>query len=182
MKDLLQYASDWLENKRTQYATCIVTYARGNQTAQVPATVGKTIFEVDEGFNVLLRYESRDFLILTTDLVLGGLKTLPQKGDRIRETQDDTVYVYEVTAPGKEPAWRFCDPWRKTLRIHTKQTAILTTIFDAGNLFSFNAATYKAWTFKAWISGSGTAGCKNLASLGAMTFRARIFKAWTSNN
>ena len=182
MIDLLQKASEWLENKRTKYATCVVTYARGSQTAQVPATVGKTVFEVDEGFNILLRYEARDFLILTVDLVLGGIKTLPQKGDRIYETQDDTIYTYEVLAPGKEPCWRFSDPWRKTLRIHTKQTAAQTTIFDAGNLFSFNAAAYKARTFKAWTSGSGTVGCKNLASFGTLTFKARIFKAWISGN
>jgi len=25
-----------------------------------------------------------------------------------------------VMAPGKEPAWRYSDPYRKTLRIHTK--------------------------------------------------------------
>ena len=55
---------------------------RGNQTAQVPATVGKTVFEVDEGFNVLLRYESRDFLILAADLVLGGKMRCHKKGDQ----------------------------------------------------------------------------------------------------
>jgi hypothetical protein len=148
MKDLLQYASKWLENKRTQFAAQMVTYSRGNQTAQVPATVGKTVFEVDEGFNVLLRYESRDFLILTAALVLGGIKTLPQKGDRIRETQGDTVYIYEVTAPGKEPAWRFSDPWRKTFRIHTKQTAV----FCHRNLFTFNATAFRAITLKPWTS------------------------------
>ena len=150
MVDLLQKASEWLENKRTQYATCLVVYARGNQNAQLPATMGKTVFEIDEGFNVLLRYESRDFLILTADLVLGGKNTLPQKGDRIYETHGEAIYVYEVTAPGKEPAWRSSDAWRKTLRIHTKQTAVLCY----RNLFPFNAAAFRAVTFKPWTGGN----------------------------
>ena len=67
------------------------------------------------------KIESRDFLILTADLVLAGAATLPQRGDRIKETSGDKVYVYEVLAPGKEPHYRFSDPYRKTLRIHSKQ-------------------------------------------------------------
>ena len=49
---------------------------------------------------------------------------MPQRGDRIRETQGQQVFVYEVTAPGKEPVWRYSDPYRKTLRVHTKQTDV----------------------------------------------------------
>jgi hypothetical protein len=148
MIDLLEKASEWLENKRTKFAARIVTYSRGTQTVQIPAAVGKTVFEVDEGFSVLLRYEARDFLILAADLVFGGKNTLPQKGDRIYETQAEAIYVYEVTAPGKEPAWRFSDPWRKTLRIHTKQIAVLLS----RNSFPFNAAAFHALTFKPWTS------------------------------
>jgi hypothetical protein len=70
---------------------------------------------------VLVRHESRDFLLLAADLVLDGTSTLPQRGDRIYESQGDQTYVYEVTAPAKEPCWRYSDPYRKTLRIHTKQ-------------------------------------------------------------
>jgi hypothetical protein len=148
MIDLLEKASEWLENKRTKFAARIVTYSRGTQTVQIPATVGKTVFEVDEGFNVLLRYEARDFLVLASDLILCGKNALPQKGDRIYETQGEAIYVYEVAAPGKEPAWRFSDPWRKTLRIHTKQTAVLCN----RNLFPFNAAAFRALTFKPWAT------------------------------
>ena len=121
MTDLLQQASDWLEAKRTQYASRVVTYARGAQSVEVLATIGKTTFEVDDGYGVLVRHESRDFLILTADLVLDAEQVLPQRGDRIRETQNQTVFIYEVSAPGKEPCWRYSDPYRKTLRIHTTE-------------------------------------------------------------
>jgi hypothetical protein len=119
--DLLEKASNWLEEKRTRHASRAITYARGGQSAELPATVGKTTFEVDDGYGVLVRHESRDFLVLAADLVLGDAPELPKRGDRIKETQGETVFVYEVTAPGKEPCWRYSDPYRKTLRIHTAQ-------------------------------------------------------------
>jgi hypothetical protein len=121
MADMLQQASNWLEEKRTRHASREVTYARGAQSVDLPATIGKTTFEVDDGYGVLVRHESRDFLVLAADLIPGGVAALPQRGDRIRETQGDTVFVYEVTAPGNEPCWRYSDPYRKTLRVHTKQ-------------------------------------------------------------
>ncbi len=120
MADLLQQASDWLEEKRTQHASRVISYVRGAQSVDLLATIGKTTFEVDDGYGVLVRHESRDFLVLAADLMLDGAPVLPQRGDRVRETQGQQVFVYEVTAPGKEPCWRYSDPYRKTLRIHSK--------------------------------------------------------------
>ena len=124
MSDLLEKASNWLEEKRTQHVSRVVSYARGVQSVDVPATIGRTTFEVDDGFGVLVCCESRDFLILASDLVLAGETQTPQRGDRIRETQDQQTFVYEVTAPGKEPCWRWSDSYRKTLRIHSKQVEV----------------------------------------------------------
>lgn len=125
--NLLERASNWLEDRRTQHATSSVTYQRANDTVVVAASVGRTTFEVDNGFGVVERTESRDFLVLTDDLVLGGTRTLPERGDRVRETQGATTFVYEVMAPGKEPHWRYSDLYRRTLRIHTKHVATETT-------------------------------------------------------
>jgi hypothetical protein len=126
MTDLLQQASIWLEEKRAQHAAQSVCYVRGSQLVNMPATIGKTTFEVDDGYGVLVRSESRDFLVLAADLLLDGKSTLPQRGDQIRETQSQQFFVYEVTAPGKEPCWRYSDLYRQTLRIHTKQVATET--------------------------------------------------------
>lgn len=119
--DVLRQASDWLEEQRTRHAASMVEYVRGDQSVELAATIGKTTFEVDDGYGVLVRHESRDFLVLAADLILGGQMTTPERGDRIRETQGDRTYVYEVLAPGKEPCWRYSDAFRKTFRIHTKQ-------------------------------------------------------------
>lgn len=124
--NLLERASNWLEDRRTEHATNSVTYQRANDTVVVSASIGRTIFDVDNGFGVVERTEARDFLVLTDDLVLGGARTLPERGDRVRETQGTTTFVYEVMAPGKEPHWRYSDPYRKTLRIHTKHVSTET--------------------------------------------------------
>ncbi|MBL7044310.1 MAG: hypothetical protein ISR77_37135 [Pirellulaceae bacterium] len=121
MTDILQRGSDWLQDQRHKHATRTVTYERGVDTVDLAGTIGRTIFEIDNGHGLLERIESRDYLVLAIDLVLGGSLVLPQRGDRIREAQNGTTYVYEVMSPGKEPHWRWSDPYRKTLRIHTKQ-------------------------------------------------------------
>lgn len=120
MANLLEQGSDWLESMRHRHAAMEVRYVRESEGVFLRATVGRTVFEVENGRGVLERTESRDFLVLAKDLILGGHPTLPERGDKVRETKDGTVYVYEVMAPGKEPHFRYSDPYRKTLRIHTK--------------------------------------------------------------
>jgi len=115
MTDLLAKGSEWLEAERTKHMTRSVTYQRGTESVALAATVGQTIFRIDNGYGVQKHYESRDYLVLAADLPF-----LPKAGDRIRETDGGKVFVYEVMAPGNEPAWRYSDPYRKTLRIHTK--------------------------------------------------------------
>jgi hypothetical protein len=100
-----------------------VLYRRGAEQVAVKATIGKTEFELDDGSGVVVRIQSRDYLIQSADLVLGGVPSLPVAGDRIRETHGATTFVYEVNAPSNEPHYRFSDPFRKLLRIHTKHVA-----------------------------------------------------------
>ena len=69
------------------------------------------------------RVESRDFLVRTADLDLGAGPILPRAGDQVRETVGLSVFVYEVNAPGGQPPFRYSDPYRRVLRIHTKHIA-----------------------------------------------------------
>ena len=48
----------------------------------------------------------------------------PQAGDKIAEVLGAELVIYEVMAPGREPCWRYSDPYRITLRIHTKQVDV----------------------------------------------------------
>ncbi len=125
MVDLLEKGSAWLEDQRHAHMSRPVVYQCGAESVELSATVGRTVFEqVDEaGGGVIHRIESRDFLVLRSDLVLAGVQTLPQAGDRIRDRDGGGTQVYEVMAPGNEPPFRYSDPYRKTLRIHTKHVA-----------------------------------------------------------
>jgi hypothetical protein len=123
MTDLLDKGSAWLEGQRKKHATREVTYRRGANAVVVKATIGRTLFEQDDGAGVIIRTQVRDYLIDSADLVLGGQPTLPEKGDRIDETDAGQKYVHEVLPLGNEPHWRYSDPYRRTLRIHTKLVA-----------------------------------------------------------
>jgi len=122
MPDLLKSASAWLEGKRHEHMSVPVTYSRGDASVELMATVGRTVFEVRDDYGVLEKTESRDYLVRAEDLVPDGVQVLPERGDEIREANGGKVFVYEVMAPGKEPHWRYSDPYRQTLRIHTKFT------------------------------------------------------------
>lgn len=120
MANLLQTGSDWLADQLKTHATVDVFYRQGAEQVAVKATIGRTIFELADQYGIVQKVESRDYLIQAADLILAGGTVLPQRGDRIRETQGGKTFVYEVMAPGKEPHWRYSDPYRKLLRIHTK--------------------------------------------------------------
>lgn len=121
MADLLERGAAWLEGQRVKHLARTVVYQRGENSVEVQATIGRTLFDQADQYGAVVRHEARDFLILTNDLVLGGRAVLPERGDRIREPQGSKTFVYEVMAPGGEPVWRYSDPYRNTLRIHTKQ-------------------------------------------------------------
>ncbi|NLS95472.1 MAG: hypothetical protein GXX96_25340 [Planctomycetaceae bacterium] len=121
MTDLLKNAAEWLDRQQASHLSRQVRYRRGDAQLDILARIGRTVFEVDSGTGVLERIESRDYLIAAVDLVFGGQVSVPQPGDQILETSGPATLVYEVMAPGREPAWRYSDPYRVTLRVHTKQ-------------------------------------------------------------
>ena len=123
MADLLETGSNWLQSQRKQHASREVTYRRGTDTVLVQATIGRTVFEQDDGSGIIIRTEVRDYLIDDADLVLAGEPTLPLSGDQIEEIDSTQTFTYEVMPIGAEPHWRYSDPYRRTLRIHTKHIA-----------------------------------------------------------
>jgi hypothetical protein len=116
MADLLAKSSAWLEGMRTTHLSRTITYRRGVLSLTVAASVGRTVFELDDGNGAVIRTESRDYLILTGSLILGGVQVLPERGDLI----DDGAIQCEVMVPGAEDCWRYSDPHRQSLRVHTK--------------------------------------------------------------
>ncbi len=127
MGDLLQKGSDWLQAQRHRHLSRPVTYRRETGVIALSATVGETVFEQVDEHGILQRSILRDFLLRAEDLVLTGLgRILPQAGDVIEEADagsPTTVHEHVVVALGSEPAWRWSDPYRRTLRVHTRFAA-----------------------------------------------------------
>lgn len=120
MPNLLKTGSDWLQSQQDAHATSPVVYGRGAETVTVNAIIGRTEFDAADEYGITIRTESRDYLILAADLILDGSVVLPERGDTITETDGDFTLVYEVLPIGNQPHWRYSDPFRKRLRIHTK--------------------------------------------------------------
>jgi hypothetical protein len=120
--DLLQQGLVFLEAQRHQHMTRPVVYLRGTDSVALDATVGRTLFEQEDlaGSGVVQRTESRDYLVRASDLVLGVAQTEPRVGDRVREPSGTAALLYEVMSVGGEPPFRYSDPERITLRIHTR--------------------------------------------------------------
>ena len=120
MSDLIANGAAWLADQRKAHLSKEIAYVTGATTVTVLASIGKTEFEVvgegSVGGGVMERFESRDFLVATADLL-----NAPARGDQIRETLGSTVFVFEVMAPVQSaPPWRWADAQRTAYRIHTR--------------------------------------------------------------
>lgn len=115
MGNLLADGAAWLSEQRHAHVASGVVYERDGERLEISATVGLTTWEVEES-GTLQKVESRDFIVRAADLAFG----LPRRGDRIRETVGGTVLIYEVLAPAGEDVWRYSDPQRNDVRVHTK--------------------------------------------------------------
>ena len=79
------------------------------------------MYDQDDGEGIVTRSQVRDFLIDTYALLSSIIGTLPRRGDTIVEIDGNQTFIFEVMALGGDPPWRYSDPFRLKLRIHTKQ-------------------------------------------------------------
>jgi len=122
--DLLRSGTSWLADTLNASAGYAVTYRRGNNSASVIATIGKSLFEAGSQSGVIESFESRDYLLRTEDLPFG----VPQRGDLILESTGGIVTTYEVSTPRGVPLFRYADAFRTMVRVHTTMNANSGTI------------------------------------------------------
>jgi hypothetical protein len=124
LADLLQTASIWLDGVRHSHLVQSVTYVRPSVgQVIVNATLGATVYEIDDSQGIGIKTESRDFILRADDLVLAGQKELPEAGDRIEVTLNGVKQTYEVMPLGGEPS-RDSDRYKEVLRVHSKQIKV----------------------------------------------------------
>jgi hypothetical protein len=112
--DLLRRGALWLEQMRNTHCTTTVIYRRGESEQEVPATFGRTDYEIAAPGAITVGSHSWDFLI-GADEFDDGFK--PEPGDVIEANGS----VYEVSRMGEAiQGWRWSDQFQTTFRIHTK--------------------------------------------------------------
>lgn len=115
--NLLKNAAEFLASQRKAFASELVEYCQlGGDSFEVLASVGKTLFRVDDEMGMTIRVSSVDFMIMVDDL---GFE--PQKGDEIVYNERR----YEALAPNNEAVWRWSGNNQDTYRIHTKFIGLL---------------------------------------------------------
>jgi len=117
---MLEQGASWLAGMLKQHASRTVTYARGAESVELSATLGRTTYEVADEYGTVVEAKATDFIVPAADLVLAGQKAQPEPGDQVRVTVGDEVHVFEVMDLGGAGHWRPSDPYGHTLRIHTK--------------------------------------------------------------
>ena len=113
MSDLIRQGSQWLEQMRASHMSSPVTYRRDEDSHGVNATFGRTEYEVEDEYGLRVGAQVTDFLIPADVFPFDE----PEAGDQIVA---DGV-VYEVMNLAGQGHWRWSDPYRQTMRIHTKE-------------------------------------------------------------
>ncbi len=120
MTDMLQKGLELLQQMQNKFASVEVSYQRDVETITVNATLGETMYDIEDECGITVKTQIMDFLIASEDLILAGGRTEPKVGDCVRYTRPNRTDVYEVMSLGAESHFRYCDPYNLTLRIHTK--------------------------------------------------------------
>ena len=112
MQDMIAIGETWFRSQRREHLATEVSYQPTvGPTRTVLATIVVGRWESVDAAGQIMRTETRDFLVDTTDLAQD-----PKRGDRL-------VYggaTYEVTIPpGAEHHWRWSDRNQTLRRIHT---------------------------------------------------------------
>lgn len=111
---LLETATAYLATQLTALTAVSVIYSRGATSISISATRASTPYEASDADGVIHRTIGRDYLI---ESALFPFSDLPRDGDTIIDL-DETYIVHSM--PGEQP-YRYSDPGRSLLRIHTKK-------------------------------------------------------------
>lgn len=95
-----------------------ITYSRpGVGSVTIDAIPGESSHEIERDNTIIDEVRSRDFLVVASDLVIDGSTITPERHDTITEGGE----TYTVLAVGGEAHWRWTDPTKAMIRIHTKR-------------------------------------------------------------
>jgi len=121
MPDLLSNAAAWLDGQLKANASQAVTFCRGSLRIPWSASIGATHFVNETKHGQQIEWESRDFIGTAADLTDGVDLLIPAVGDWIEQTIGTVLCSFALVSPTDEKPYRYCDPGRQSIRVHTKQ-------------------------------------------------------------
>lgn len=113
---LLNDGSTWLSGVFSDNEATSITYTRGVHSISLTATRGVTEIPMVDANGLATTFQAADYLIEAEDLDFGEGSVEPQPDDAIT----DGSRVYRVLRIPGANCFRYSDPDRVTLRIHTK--------------------------------------------------------------
>ena len=116
MSNILKNGIQFLADKLKAHASETVIYKRGADSISICASFGKTDYQIEDQSGFQTGGQITDFLFAASDLIIDGLLTLPKAGDQIQT--DSALYEALFLQDG---CWRYSDPYRKIIRLHTKE-------------------------------------------------------------
>lgn len=108
---MIRAALETLRRVQTDVLASDVVYRRGSGDVPLRAVVGRSVFRSQNSSGLWIGTSSHDFIVASDAL---GFE--PSPGDIIIFDGLE----YEVLALGGESVWRWSDPHRTAVRIHTK--------------------------------------------------------------
>jgi hypothetical protein len=103
-----------------------VTYSRKSGGPALPLTAVEGVTAAESALLPgRVEISERDYLIAVADLFENGRESVPVVGDRITQTINGEVCVFEVqNGANGEKAWRYASQWRVLYRVHTKRVRV----------------------------------------------------------
>ena len=121
MSSLLRRAVAFVNTVRDIHLADTGTYARGNHSAPLQGTPGKTSQETVGQNGALVEVSSLHWFFTAAELVLNGQRTVPQRGDRWTVTVGGQQQVWEVYQPDGLSQCYSADATGQQLRVPMKQ-------------------------------------------------------------
>jgi len=128
--NLLEDGATWLADQMEQNVSSPVVYVRGSQQCELNASLGKTQFEVTDQAGMLQNVESHDFIFRTSEMLFDTDVFIPKALDEIHVVRNGTTHRYQVVRYGgvmdsTEQVYRWCDPYGKQIRVHTRYEGVI---------------------------------------------------------
>lgn len=117
----LSSAPEMIANKLLTSDGQSIIVVRGTDHCEIDlAVLAHGVVEVDRGDGLVTLWKSDDFLVRSEDYIFAGEQSRPQSGDVIQRLVGGTLFQHEVCGPTSEDCFRYCDPQRTLMRVHTR--------------------------------------------------------------